>query len=182
MHIGSRKLWSIATARELVFDLMAATRSGILRWHNCVLAMSDQGSREALAQRLEIDLSFELCCAFDAIVARQPRNQFRTHPLIQNSTDVFPCNTSHRGNVALTDFLLDDDSARADLAAECLGQVEQSACHAALGRQKTSGRYKMVGLAQTPRKEGEQIFVDLWVLAGERLECGVAYEAHLAIA
>ena len=51
--------------------------------------------------------------------------QLQTHPFVEDPADVFPRNARHRGDVALAQFLPDDDTAAAEFVAESLGEVEQ---------------------------------------------------------
>src|SRR5471032_2445708 len=104
---------------------------------------------------LKLDFLFEPLGALDAIIARQTRDQFEPYPLVENAADIFPRDTGHGGNVALTDFLANDDSAAADIVAEGFGQIEQRARHAALEREKTPRGDYLVGVAQPRRQQAE---------------------------
>ena len=50
-----------------------------------------------MAQNLEFQLLFQLCLALDAIVARQPGDQFQAHPFVENPADVFARDPGHGG-------------------------------------------------------------------------------------
>src|SRR5262249_13765756 len=67
-----------------------------------------------------------------AIVAREPAHQRTVPPIVEHPAHIFPRNTRHGGEVALGDFLPDEDAPLAEVVAERLGEVQQRARNASL--------------------------------------------------
>jgi hypothetical protein len=57
----------------------------------------------------------------EAIVARETAYQRAVRPIVEGPADILPRNACHRGEVALGDFLPNEDAALSDVMAECLG-------------------------------------------------------------
>src|SRR4029079_48852 len=90
----------------------------------------------------------QLRLVLKAIIAGQAADELAPFPIVKNAADILARNARHRGNIALTDFLADDDAARADILAEMVRQLEQGRSHPALERQEASGSDDDIGFAQ----------------------------------
>src|SRR5262245_59396842 len=74
-----------------------------------------------------------------AIVAREPAHQRAVRPIVEHPAHTFPRDACHRGEVALGDFLPNEDAPLAEVVAERLGEIQQRARHASLHGEKVGG-------------------------------------------
>src|SRR5262245_57256199 len=74
-----------------------------------------------------------------AIVAREAAHQRAVHPIVEHPAHIFPRDACHRGEVALGDFLPNEDAPLAEVTAERLGEVQQCARNASLHGEKVGG-------------------------------------------
>ena len=65
-----------------------------------------------------------------AIIARETAHQRTVRPIVEDPAHIFPCNACHRGEIALGDFLPNEDASLADVPAERLGEAQQRARNA----------------------------------------------------
>ena len=75
----------------------------------------------------------------EAIVARETAHQRAVRPIVEGPADIFPRNACHRGEVALGDFLPNEDAPLANITAERLGEAQQGARDASLYGKKVCG-------------------------------------------
>src|SRR5262249_4654285 len=94
-----------------------------------------------ISQRLGSPLGFALEDGFllQAIVARETAHQRAVHPIVEHPAHVFPRDACHRGEVALGDFLPNEDAPLAEVTAERLGEVQHRARNASLHGEKVRG-------------------------------------------
>src|SRR5262245_44689814 len=74
-----------------------------------------------------------------AIVTRETAHQRTLRPIVEHPAHVFARNACHRGEVALGNFLPDEDAPLADVMAERLGEVQQRARNAPFHGEKVRG-------------------------------------------
>src|SRR5262249_54001116 len=67
-----------------------------------------------------------------AIVAREAAHQRTLRPIVEHPAHVFPRDACHRGEVALGNFLPNENAPFPDVMAERLGEAQQSARNASL--------------------------------------------------
>src|SRR5581483_3195961 len=135
--------------------------------------------RADVAMNLKFGLVLQQALVLKAIVAGKAADQLAPLPVVENAADLLASNAGHGGEVALPDFLADDDAAGANVLAEVLGQFEQRAGDTAAQRQKTSSGHGRVGFAQARRDQRQQRLVDFRMFVGEILERGPAEKAQL---
>src|SRR5947208_16174188 len=111
------------------------------------LGVRSSGPRRTLRNALQRALAFELGLVLQAIIARQPADELKTNPVIEDPADVFARDSGHRRHVALADLVADQDASAADVLTKCFRQIEQRPRHASLEREKASGRDDPVGAA-----------------------------------
>src|ERR1700722_909963 len=97
---------------------------------------------------LPVPKALKLRLVLKAIIAGKVAHQLMALPVVKNAADSFARDAGQGGEVALTDFLTDDDTARADILAEMVREFEQGRRHPALERQEASGGDAGIGLAQ----------------------------------
>src|SRR5262245_42076 len=95
----------------------------------------------ALSRERSSPLGFtvERGLVLQAIVAREPAHQRTVHPIVEHPAHIFPRNACHGGEVALGDFLPDEDAPLADVTAKRLGKIQQRARNPSLHGEKVRG-------------------------------------------
>src|SRR5580704_5197553 len=138
----------------------------------------------ARAERSLLQLRFvlQLRLVLKAIITGQTADQLAPFPIVKNAADILARDARHGGDIALTDFLANDDAARADILAEMVRKLEQRRRHPALERQEASGGDDGIGFAQARGEQRHQGLVDFRPPLRERLEGGAAEKAQGRIA
>src|SRR5262249_40955887 len=95
----------------------------------------------------------------EAIVARETAHQRSVRPIVEGPADILPRNACHRGEVALGNFLPNEDAALSDVTAERLGEAQQGARYTSLYGKKVCGYQRFVGVTQPSREQGGDVTV-----------------------
>src|SRR5262249_48135045 len=117
-----------------------------------------------------------------AIIARETAHQRAVGPIVEDPADIFPRNACHRGEVALRDFLPNEDAALADVMAERLREAQQRVRNPSFHGEKIRGYQRFVGVTQPSRGQGCHVTVEFRGRLSKRLECGTVDKAQLRIA
>ena len=81
--------------------------------------------------------------------------------------------------VALGDFLPNEDAPLADVTAEGLGEAQHRARNAPFHGEKVRGHQRLIGVAQPLREQCRDVTVEFRPGLSKRLEGAAAYEAQL---
>src|SRR5882724_7202537 len=138
--------------------------------------------QESFSSLLQLGLALERGLVLQAVVARKARHVRLARPFLENAADVLTRDAGHRGKVALRDLLTHQDAAATDVLSEAGGKAEQGARDAALQREKSRSRQRIVGVDQAVRQQLHDMLVELGIVAREGVERGAADEAQLGIA
>ena len=68
--------------------------------------------RERSGRLLQLRFVLQLRLVLKAIIAGQTADQLAPFPIVKNAADILSRDARHGGDIALTDFLADDDTAR----------------------------------------------------------------------
>ena len=126
--------------------------------------------------------AFERGAVFEAVIAGEPAQQLVAHPVVEDAADVLARDARHRGEIALRDLLADQDAARADVVAERFREAEQRLRDAAFQRQEAHRGDDIVGVAQAPHQQLDDVAVDVRMVGRDLLERGAADEAQFRVA
>src|SRR3989442_11809191 len=121
-----------------MYDLRAAKRSaGVVRFGQ-TLARRCHVAARGKAQE----------CYFGLLAPRLARS-------LRSTTR----NARHRGEVALGDFLPNEDAALSDVTAERLGEAQQGARNASLYGKRVRGYQRFVGVTEPSREQDSDVTV-----------------------
>ena len=80
----------------------------------------------------------------EAIVARETAHQRAVRPIVEGPADILPRNACHRAQVALGNFLPNEDAALSDVTAERLGEAQQRASNPSFHGEKIRGYTRQI--------------------------------------
>ena len=94
-----------------------------------------------------LDFALEFRFLLKAIVTGPATDDFAAFPILKDTVHVFASNSGHGREVALPDFVLNDDAVRSDISPKMIRQFEQREGNATSQRQEAPSSDRHVGLA-----------------------------------